>query len=249
MKKIFSLLLLFCFASTIGFAQGTWAPLVSGTTTTLLGVSTPSSALCFVCGATGTIRKTTNAGSTWNPLSSGTGQNLHSIVFIDVLTGFVVGDNGTALKTTNGGTSWSPMTVGTAVNLRFVYFFDSSNGFITGAGGLILKTIDGGTSWTSIAPGLPGNQLHGFYRRTHTGNFQLTIAAQHKGIVVHHKDRHAFVTCSHLVTGLYQHALSRGFAIQQHSAFQLVKTLRVITVTQCQRIANQKWRGGGKCTD
>ena len=153
MKKILSVILLFCFASIIGYSQGTWAPLTSGTTVTLLGVSTPSSSLCFVCGAIGTIRKTSNAGSTWNPLSSGTGQNLHSILFIDILTGFVVGDNGTALKTTNGGTSWAPMTVGTTANLRFVYFFDSNNGFISGSGGLILKTVDGGSTWTPCTTG------------------------------------------------------------------------------------------------
>lgn len=144
------LLLAFTFGSfCFGFAQGTWAPLTSGTTTTLLGVSAPSSSLCFVCGATGTIRKTTNAGVSWLPLSSGTGQNLHSIQFLDVLTGFVVGDNGTALKTTNGGTTWSAMTTGTTLALRFVYFLDASNGYISGASGLILKTTNGGATWTT----------------------------------------------------------------------------------------------------
>jgi gliding motility-associated-like protein len=155
MKKSFTLLFLFCALGTINYlnAQGSWAALTSGTTVNLLGVSTPSSAVCYVCGATGTIRKTSNTGLTWVPLSSGTGQNLYSIRFLDILTGFVVGDNGTALKTTNGGSTWSPMTVGTTSNLRYVYFIDATTGFISGAGGLILKTTDGGTSWSTLTTG------------------------------------------------------------------------------------------------
>ncbi len=168
MKKSFRLLLfLLCFISVTGYSQGSWAPLTSGTTVTLLGVSTPSSALCFVCGATGTIRKTSNGGATWVPLSSGTGQNLFSIQFIDVLTGFCVGDNGTALKTTNSGATWTPMTTGTTTNLRFVYFLDATTGFITGASGLILKTSDGGTTWTPTTTGT-ASQLNSVYFTTPT---------------------------------------------------------------------------------
>lgn len=152
-KSSFLLLVTFCLASTITFSQGSWAPLTSGTTINLLGVSVPSSNLCFVCGATGTIRKTSDAGTTWIPLSSGTGQNLHSIQFVDVLTGYVVGDNGTALKTTNAGATWNTMTTGTTTNLRYVHFIDASNGYIAGASGLILKTVDGGATWTPTTTG------------------------------------------------------------------------------------------------
>ena len=155
MKKSSSLLFLLflLLAFHKGNAQGSWAPLTSGTSSHLLGVSAPSSSLCFVCGAAGTIRKTTNAGSTWTPLTSGTPQNLYSIVFTDVSTGYCVGDLGVALKTIDGGATWTTMTVGTGVSLRYVYFIDALNGFITGAGGLILKTTDGGTTWNTLTTG------------------------------------------------------------------------------------------------
>lgn len=155
MKKISNLLLLLflLIAFQKGTAQGSWAPLASGTSTHLLGVSTPSSSLCFVCGASGIIRKTTNAGSTWTPFTSGTPQNLYTILFLDVSTGYCVGDLGVALKTIDGGANWTAMTVGTTSSLRYVYFIDPVNGFITGAGGLILKTTDGGTTWTTLTTG------------------------------------------------------------------------------------------------
>ncbi len=145
-----------------GLAQGSWAPLTSGTTTTLLGVSVPSNSTTFVCGASGTIRKTVNGGLTWNPLTTGTGVNLHSIEFIDILTGFVVGDAGIALKTTNGGSSWVPLATGTTTNLRFVHFSDANNGMITGLSGLMLKTIDGGGTWTPLTTGTV-SQLNSFW--------------------------------------------------------------------------------------
>ncbi|MFL5763769.1 MAG: YCF48-related protein [Bacteroidia bacterium] len=128
-------------------AQGTWSSIFSGTTTNLLGVSAPTATDTYVCGATGTIRKSSDTGISWIPLSSGTGQNLYSIEFMDALTGYVVGDNGTAMKTTDGGSTWNAMTIGTTVNLRSIHFIDPLTGFITGSGGLILKTTDGGTTW------------------------------------------------------------------------------------------------------
>jgi gliding motility-associated-like protein len=143
-------LILLCAAWNI-HAQGTWTSIASGTTTNLLGVSAPTSTVTYVCGATGTIRKSSNTGISWIPLSSGTGQNLYSIQFLDALTGYVVGDNGTALMTTDGGGTWMAMSVGTTANLRSVRFLDPLNGFITGMGGLILKTTDGGMSWTACS--------------------------------------------------------------------------------------------------
>lgn len=155
MKKSYLLLLhLFLLLFTIkGEAQGSWAPIASGTTTNLLGVSVPSSTVCYVCGATGTIRKTINGGTSWFPLSTGTGQSLYSILFQDILLGYVVGDNGTALKTIDGGVTWTPMTIGTTSNLRFVYFIDANNGYISGASGIILKTTNAGSTWTTLTTG------------------------------------------------------------------------------------------------
>lgn len=161
MKKS-SLLLLLLFAVLLNGKAQTWAPIVSGTTTHLLGVTAPTTTVVYVCGITGTIRKSSDAGATWLPLSSGTGQSLYSIRFTDALTGYAVGDLGTAIKTTNGGTSWAPMPVGTSAALRYVYFFDANTGYITGAGGLILKTTDAGATWNPLTTGT-GSQLSSIF--------------------------------------------------------------------------------------
>ncbi len=175
MKKSSTLfLLLFTILAVKNGTAQTWAPLASGTTTHLLGVSAPTATTVYVCGAVGTIRKSTTTGLTWAPLSSGTGQTLHSIYFTDVLNGFTVGDNGTALKTTNGGTTWSPMSVGTTVALRFVYFLDANNGYITGAGGLVLKTTDAGATWNPSTTGA-GAQLSSIFFTSPTTGYSAGV--------------------------------------------------------------------------
>jgi hypothetical protein len=57
----------------------------------------------YVCGWSGTILATTNAGINWSLQASGTTQNLRSMHFPNAQTGWAVGDNGTILKTTTGG--------------------------------------------------------------------------------------------------------------------------------------------------
>lgn len=168
MKKISTLLFLLFIALSNGNAQ-TWTPIASGTITNLLSVSAPTSTICYVCGSTGVIRKSSDAGVSWVPQSSGTGQNLLSIRFTDALTGYTVGDAGTALKTTNGGTTWTPMTVGTAAALRYVYFVDANNGYITGAGGLILKTTNAGATWTPVTTGTASQLSSIFFTSPTTG--------------------------------------------------------------------------------
>ena len=180
MKKSSTLLLLlFMFTALSNGSAQTWAPIASGTTTHLLSVSAPTSTVVYVSGATGTIRKSTDAGLTWLPLSSGTGQSLYSIHFTDALTGYTVGDLGTALKTTNGGTSWSTMIVGTSVALRYVYFFDANNGYITGAGGLVLKTTNAGVTWNAVTTGT-GSQLSSIFFTSPTTGY----AAGFSGTVI-----------------------------------------------------------------
>ncbi|MGQ0829618.1 MAG: YCF48-related protein [Bacteroidota bacterium] len=157
MKKnynfLYAVLILFPF---MGLSQtASWSLLTSGTTTNLLGVSAPTSAVCFVCGASGTILKTINGGALWTPQTSGTGNSLYSIFFLDVNIGFAVGDNATALKTINGGALWTPMNTGASTSdaFRSIQFFDQNTGYITGgtvSSGIILKTTDGGTTWNTL---------------------------------------------------------------------------------------------------
>ena len=154
-KNHYYLLISLFFAGVLQAQTGSWVPLTSGTSNNFLGVSAPSSAICYVSGLSGDIRKTSNGGVSWTPLSSGTPQNLFSIFFTNDLIGFAVGDNGTAIKTTDGGTTWAPMSLTTADALKCVWFFDTNTGFISGGvtatTGSIFKTTDGGTTWTALS--------------------------------------------------------------------------------------------------
>ncbi len=60
----------------------------------------------FICGDSGKIFITTNAGGNWQSQSSGTVNNLTSINFYNSSTGIVTGYGKTLLKTTNSGVSW-----------------------------------------------------------------------------------------------------------------------------------------------
>ena len=138
---------------------GSWAPLVSGTSSNLLGVSAPSTYVCYVSGASGVIQKTSDGGVSWSPLLSGTSQNLYSVFFTNNFTGYAVGDNGTAIKTSDGGTTWAPMSLVTTDALKHVWFFDANNGFISGGvsgtSGSVFKTTDAGVTWTSLTIASP----------------------------------------------------------------------------------------------
>lgn len=82
----------------------------------------------FVCGAGGTIAKTTDAGVNWTVLTSGTTQNLYAIHFIDSNIGWATGDQNTILKTTDGGATWSlePQQIN-GVSIRAIVGFSANN--------------------------------------------------------------------------------------------------------------------------
>ncbi len=150
MKKTITIITALILSIGANAQTETWTPLTSGTTTFLLGVSAVNSSICYVCGYSGLIRKTTDGGVTWVAQTSTTTSNLSSIFFTDVNNGVAVGDNGALVRTTNGGSTWTSIPLTTA-GLRCVYFYDLMTGYIVGglaSSGTIYKTTDGGASWT-----------------------------------------------------------------------------------------------------
>ncbi|MFI5212281.1 MAG: T9SS type A sorting domain-containing protein, partial [Ignavibacteria bacterium] len=57
----------------------------------------------WLCGVSGKIMFTANAGATWSDQVSGTISILNEVFMVNSTTGYIVGQNGTILKTTNGG--------------------------------------------------------------------------------------------------------------------------------------------------
>jgi len=159
---------------------GTWTPLVSGTSVSLLGVSAPSPNICYVAGGSGTILKTIDGGTTWTPQTSGTGQTINSLYFIDIDTGYAASNAGVALKTTNGGATWSQMTTGSSSPFRCIWFTSPTTGYIMGGSGSgeILKTTNCGATWSSTS--ISSSVLYGTYFTSLTNGYTV----DYNGLVV-----------------------------------------------------------------
>ena len=112
MKKYFLLfLILFSSGNTINAQNCTWKwqnPLPQGNT--LNSIRFINNNTGWAVGNTGTILKTTDAGTSWLRISSGTFNNLQSVFFVDSISGWVAGDNGTILRTTDGGLNWNTLS-------------------------------------------------------------------------------------------------------------------------------------------
>jgi photosystem II stability/assembly factor-like uncharacterized protein len=152
-------LLFFCISSVFG----QWSPIDSGTSSNLNGAILLDSGTGFVVGDTGTILKSTDAGTTWIPLTSGTSTTLHGIYFFDPDQGVAVGDDGTILRTTDGGSTWQSVASGVGDALRSVSF-DGVNGICGGDSQTILYSTDSGASWQIgqggfFGGGFPGVQM------------------------------------------------------------------------------------------
>src|SRR4029450_12530441 len=86
-------------------AGATWAPLVSGTTTTLHGVYFLDANEGVAVGEQGLILRTTDGGAAWQSVTSGVGDSLRSVSFSGV-NGICGGDSQTILYSTDSGASW-----------------------------------------------------------------------------------------------------------------------------------------------
>ncbi len=167
MKVLILLLLLLVSSHSNVFSQSGWIQINSGTSNSLskeffIDVNTG-----WICGAYGTIIKTTNKGANWILQQSNMNFDLSDIHFINENTGWAAGgifvSPGTfenrmnICKTTNGGLNWSLMLNETDFDNRLsvIYFSDAMNGIALGRGGngsvttgVIRRTSNGGTSWS-----------------------------------------------------------------------------------------------------
>ncbi|MCK9408120.1 MAG: YCF48-related protein [Bacteroidetes bacterium] len=108
----------------------------------MYGVAAIDPSTAFICGASGTIQKTTDGGTTWISQTSGTTSTLFEIMFVDANNGIAVGSSGKIIATTNGGANWSTQTSGVAVDLWGVWCPDGSTGIVAGNGGTILRSTN-----------------------------------------------------------------------------------------------------------
>lgn len=126
----------------------------------------------WISGESGTVIKTTDAGSSWILQPTNISNDIQSIFFINERLGWAIAYEtlpdstsflGTRiLKTTDGGNSWiNYMYPVENKFMRSIYFLDSLTGFMVGAPITIVRTGNAGISWesmdtdTSLQLGLP----------------------------------------------------------------------------------------------
>ena len=104
----------------------------------------------YVCGISGSVRKTTNGGNSWTISNNGVSPSdvLNSISFKDANNGVAVGDNGKIYITSDGGANWTSQSSGTTYNLRDVKYFSGGIIAVGEYGTLLVKT--GAGAFTSV---------------------------------------------------------------------------------------------------
>ncbi len=149
MKRI----LLIAFAITLfhNFTSAQWVQQTSGVNSSFADVQFLNPNTGWVCGANGTILKTTNAGLNWVIQNSGVTETLYDLHAVDANTVYCVGIFETILKTTNGGNTWIIIR-GNVNPGKFFYgsnFINVNTGWICGSGQCVLRTTNGGNTFDS----------------------------------------------------------------------------------------------------
>ncbi len=163
-KIIFALVLLFSISINLN-SQVFWNECTTGVTVALRSVSNIDANNAWVCGANGTVIKTTNGGYNWtNHTGNGipTTVLLINIYAVDAniaLTAGYIGTNTFVYRTSNGGANWSQVFTETNGFINGVWMRNASSGFMEGdpVGGRwsLWKTTNGGVNWDSTGLRLP----------------------------------------------------------------------------------------------
>ncbi len=130
--------------------EGSWHPVPSGVTSTLLDIDFVDPEHGWAVGQDGTIIATSDGGETWQKQVSGFELTIRGVDFIDTRTGWAVGHLGLILHTTDGGQNWSFRGHEAALGLNLIHVGFSSPGvgwIVTEQGGFTLRSSDGGETW------------------------------------------------------------------------------------------------------
>lgn len=154
MKK--TLILIFCFLLTAYssvFAQ--WTEQVNPSNKKQHGVFFINTSTGFTCGDTGTIQRTTNAGTNWFSSNLGISGNVNcsDIYYASKDTGYCTAGNGSLTgkiyRTSDGGAVWTIMFDTTNIGMRAVHFINVNTGWAVGNSGVVKYTTNTGMNWSS----------------------------------------------------------------------------------------------------
>lgn len=141
-----------------------WGTQTSGTTNLLQAVSAVNGNVCWVAGATATVRVTTNAGATWNNGNSTPGVitgDIYNIAAYDANNAWVTTSPTATFiyRTTNGGALWTQVFTQAGGFIDAMMYTSATNGFAygdpVGSRWSLWKTTNGGLNWDSTGLYLP----------------------------------------------------------------------------------------------
>jgi len=175
MKRISLIIVVLFFFTVHSNSQTDWQVLNSGVIVNLYGVYFTNINTGYVCGASGTILKTTNAGSNWNLINSSVSYQLNDICFANDITGYCSGNSG-IIKTTNAGVNWFSVFSGNQMNkiqcIGNVIYSGGQNG--------IYKSTDSGQNWINTVSGYSGTIRGLCFLNADTGYGMGSIADQRR---------------------------------------------------------------------
>ncbi len=116
-----------------------WFVKTSGTTNAFNALRFATATTGWAVGASGVIRRTTDAGETWTTQSGGT-STFHAVHARTASEAYAVGVSGTLRRTTDGGTNWVSVPTGVTTELRGVAANSGTVGWVVGASNVIRST-------------------------------------------------------------------------------------------------------------
>jgi photosystem II stability/assembly factor-like uncharacterized protein len=209
------------------YVYSQWTLLNSGTSERINDIIFQNENTGYICGTSGFVSKTTNAGTNWVAKPTGTSNEL---VSIDINPGnnnwvITVGSTSTLRVSTNGGTNWTGYSV-TPVDYKCVKHADIMNVYVCGTLGRVIYSSTGGTSWNirpisgvdtlyAVYAPLPtlvyagGNGANRIYRSTNAGVNWSTI--------------NTGASSSHNIVQIKFYSVSTGYALL--SNMEIIKTV------------------------
>ena len=231
MKKI---TILFLLALTANVFSQSWTLQTSGTSLPFSSACATSPNICWMCGATQLVEKTTNAGVTWTSAAGNlSGADAYDIFAFNENLAWIGAGDGTIYKTTNGGVNWTfSVPSPTSPFIDGLYFYDNNLGFAFGDPGTsphtwrYWVTTNGGSTWTDYSANfpVPGSTEAGWNNGFWTNDTAHIWICSNNSIIYRGSLRGAFTATT--VSALYQFGLAfqdnnTGVAIVNNSSASL----------------------------
>lgn len=97
----------------------------------------------YICGAEGSLYKTSDGGITWNKVNLNTTYDLYCIDYVDTGIILVSSELGTIFYSNDDGLTWSTINTGVDNDLYSIYYdVISGKSWAIGCGGIVLKSSD-----------------------------------------------------------------------------------------------------------